>query len=80
MPAPAPPAPGGDVAVTVADEVGEDLAVAVPDDGALGDGHDEVLAPGAVALLARPVLARGGPPVRVVPEREQGRGVAVGRR
>ena len=37
------------------------LAVVVADDGALGHGHDEVVAAGAVPLLALPVRCRCRP-------------------
>ena len=45
---------------------------------ALGHGDDEVVPAGPVALLALPVGAVLGPAVRVVPEGEQRRHVAVG--
>ena len=76
--APALPAAGGEVAVAVAHEVGEQLAVAGLHLRALGHRDHEVGAAGAVALVARPVLARLGPAVRVVAVREQRRHVAVG--
>ena len=59
-------------------EVGEDLSVAGTHDRALGHRDDEIAAARAVALAALPVLARLGAPVRMVAEREQRRGVAVG--
>src|SRR5690606_34753193 len=60
------------------DQVGEDLARLVLDDGALGHRHLDVGAAPAVALLAHAVGAVLTTAERVVPERQQGRHVVVG--
>lgn len=63
---------GGDVRGALADEVGEDVALLVEDDGAVRHGQDHVLAvlAGAVAALAG--LAVGGLAVRAVVVVQQG--------
>ena len=54
------------------DEVGEQRAAFHRSHGgALRHGDDRVLAPGAVASLARAVGAVGRPPVGMVAERQQ---------
>jgi hypothetical protein len=58
-------------------EVGEHHAVLVLDGGPLGHRHEQVVAAGAVHLLALAVGAVAGAPVRVVLERDQGGDVAV---
>ena len=55
----------------MAHEVGEDVAVGVLDDRALGDGQDEVGAVAAVALVTGTGLAVGRPAVRGVVVVEQ---------
>jgi hypothetical protein len=75
---PAPPALGGQVAVTHVHQVGQQLAVAVAHHGAHGHGHDDVAARPAVAGLAHAVRAVARPAERVVPEREQRGDVVVG--
>src|SRR5690606_17671840 len=75
---PAPAALGGEEAVALVDEVGEDGAVALLHLRADGDRHDEVLAPVAVTALALAVGAAAGGPVRVVLEGDQRRHVVVG--
>ncbi len=67
-----------EVAVAVADEVGDGGAVTRLDRGALRDGDHEILAGGAGPAFAGPVRARRGAAVRMVPEGEQRRDVAIG--
>ena len=73
----AAPALGGQPPVAGVDQVGQRHAVLVADRGALGHGDLEVGAALAVLALALPVGAAPGRPVRVVPERDQRRHVAV---
>src|SRR5207237_4247315 len=61
----------------VADQIGDDGAVARLDPGALGDGHDEIAARRSRPTIARTVGAGGGAAVRMVPEREERRDVAI---
>lgn len=56
----------GDEGGALADEVGEHIARAVQDDGAVGDRQDQVLAVLAGTVVARARLAVGGLAVRVV--------------
>ena len=77
--APAAPAGRGEPAVAGVGEVGEQLAaVEVGDDRALGHLHLEGLTAAAVHVLALAVDAVLGAAVRVVPEADQRRDVAVG--
>ena len=76
MPRPPWP-PRREPAITVADEIGEQLVVGPVDDRALGHVDDEIVAAHAVLLLARAVRARGRLAVRVIAEREQRGDVAA---
>ena len=72
-------AAGREPGVAVVHEVRDDLAgLVVPDRRAFGDVDDEVLATRTVALVPGAVRAGLRLAVRVVPEREQRRDVAVG--
>src|SRR5207248_2625117 len=66
------------VAVAVTDQVGDDGAVTRLDSRALRDAHHEIVARGPGPTFARTMRARGGTAVRMVPEREQRRDVAIG--
>ncbi len=62
----------GEPAIAMVDEVGEQRATFHRSHGgALRHGDNRVLAPGAVASLARAVGAVGRPPVGMVAERQQ---------
>ena len=65
-------AAGGDVFGAFADEVGQHLTAGVLDDGAVGDGEDEVVAVGAATLVAFAGSAVGGDAVGAVVVVEQG--------
>jgi hypothetical protein len=68
----------GKKAVTVALEIGEDLAVERSDNGALGNLDEEVSSPFAVLFLALPVCTVTGTTERVVFEREKRHDVVGG--
>ena len=70
---PALAALGDQEAVAVARQVALHRAVVVAHDGPDRHRHHDVLAPGAVLLLPRPVTAVGGPPEGVVPEAQERR-------
>ncbi len=78
--APSPlPTCGNEKAIAVMRQVALHGAVGIAHDGADGDGDDDVLAPGAVALLARTVHTVGGPPMGMVTKAQQ-RGLVHRRR
>jgi hypothetical protein len=75
----ASPAGGGQPAVTVVQQLGQDLArVQVLHDRAFGDHDLEVGSAAPVLVLALAVDPVGGPPVRVIPVGQQRRHVVVG--
>jgi hypothetical protein len=60
------------------DEVGDDPAVAILDHRSLGNGHDELHAPRAVAFPAGTVLPVLALAVRMIAKRQQRGRVAIG--
>ena len=60
------------------DEIGHDLAVAVTDGRALGNGDDQVVSAGAVGIAPFAVHTGGGSPVGVVSERDQRGDISIG--
>ena len=63
---------GDDDALALGDHVGDDLALVVEDDGTGGHLEDEILTPGAVAVVTRTVGAAARLEVRVEVEVQQG--------